>query len=37
MIYPVGYVGITQKFSRRHKGVDFGWNYKHGGPNQPIL
>lgn len=33
---PVNYVGVVQKFSSKHKGVDFGWNSKHGGSNQPI-
>ena len=35
MRYPVNYIGITQGF---HVGkcLDFGWNNKYGGKNQPI-
>lgn len=36
MIYPVNYIGITQNYSAIHKGIDFGWNSKYGGPNQPV-
>lgn len=36
MRYPVNYIAITQKFSSSHKGIDLGWNSKHGGKNQPI-
>lgn len=34
-MYPVNYIGITQSYGT-HKGIDFGWNSKHGGKNQPI-
>ena len=41
---PVNYVGIVKnkdgsfnKYSSKHKGIDFGWNSKYGGANQPIL
>ena len=33
---PVDYIGVVQKYSSKHKGIDFGWNSKHGGSNQPI-
>ena len=33
---PVNYVGIVRGYSLRHKGIDLGWNSKHGGANQPI-
>ena len=40
---PTNYIGIVKnkdgsfnKFNLIHKGVDFGWNSKHGGANQPI-
>lgn len=36
MRYPVNYIGITQKFSSKHHGIDFGWNSKHGGEHQSI-
>lgn len=37
MRYPVNYIAITAPFNKKsHKGVDFGWNSKHGGKNQPI-
>lgn len=36
MRYPVNYVGVTNKFSKSHKGIDLGWNSKFGGKNQPI-
>lgn len=34
--YPVNYIAITQYFGSSHKGLDLGWNSKHGGKNQPI-
>ncbi len=34
--YPVNYIAITQYFGKNHKGLDLGWNSKHGGKNQPI-
>lgn len=34
---PVNYVGIARGYSASHKGIDFGWNSKHGGANQPIM
>lgn len=40
---PTNYVGIVKnddgtfnKFSLKHKGIDFGWNSKYGGANQPV-
>ena len=40
---PTNYVGIVKnddgtfnKFSLKHKGIDFGWDSKHGGANQPV-
>lgn len=40
---PTNYIGIVKnksgkfnKFILTHKGVDFGWDSKHGGANQPI-
>lgn len=35
MRYPVNYIGIAKPFGS-HKGIDFGWNSKHGGKNQPV-
>ena len=34
---PVNYAGVVQKFHSKHKGVDFGWNSKYGGSNQPVF
>lgn len=36
MIYPVNYIAITNAFSNSHRGVDFGWNSKFYGKNQPV-
>lgn len=37
MRYPVDYIAPTNSFNKKtHRGVDFGWNSKHGGKNQPI-
>lgn len=36
MKYPVNYIGITKAFSYSHNGVDFGWNSKFYGKNQPV-
>lgn len=33
---PVNYIGITKDFGNGHYGIDFGWNSKYGGKNQPI-
>lgn len=35
MKYPLQYINITNSFSNKHKGVDFGWNNSIG-KNQPI-
>ena len=37
MRYPVNYIAPTNPFDKKtHRGVDFGWNSKNGGKNQPI-
>lgn len=36
MKYPVNYIALTNTFSNSHRGVDFGWNSKHYGKNQPV-
>lgn len=37
MRYPVNYIAPTNPFNKKtHRGVDFGWNSKNGGKNQPI-
>lgn len=36
MRYPLNYIGVTQKFSKTHKGIDLGWNSKYGGKNVPV-
>ena len=33
---PLNYMGITQKKSLTHKGIDCGWNNKYGGKNVPV-
>lgn len=34
---PLNYMGIKQKYSSKHKGIDLGWNSKHGGYNAPVM
>lgn len=34
---PVNYAGIVRGYSVSHKGIDFGWNSKYGGSNQPVF
>ena len=34
--YPVNYIAITGKFTKKHFGLDLGWSNKHGGKEQPI-
>lgn len=35
-LVPVKFIGINTLFGSNHKGIDFAWNSKHGGPNAPI-
>lgn len=34
---PLNFMGITQKKSLNHKGIDLGWNSKYGGKNAPVF
>lgn len=36
MKYPVKFIGITNPFSKSHRGIDLGWNSKYG-KNEPIF
>ena len=39
MIFPLKFLYITQKFSKRHRGIDLGWTNKYGSKyskNQPV-
>jgi murein DD-endopeptidase MepM/ murein hydrolase activator NlpD len=37
MIYPVNGIFVAQGYSKKHTGVDFGWNSSYGfGKNQPV-
>lgn len=33
---PLNFMGITQKYSLSHKGIDLGWNNEHGGKHAPV-
>ncbi len=37
MQMPIDYIGIVRGFGNGHRGIDFGWNAKYGGPRHPIL
>lgn len=34
---PLNFMGITQKFSNKHKGIDLGWNNNYGGIHAPVM
>ena len=37
LIFPCGYIGITQGYKSSHKAIDMGWSKSHGGPEHKVL